>query len=65
MKQVKKWRWRYRWAGRMVTGWLHCTADEVRALHLEADCVPSTRIVIVHPKGCDQGRARTAAPVTK
>jgi hypothetical protein len=45
MKQVERWQWRYRWAGRMVTGRVHMTEVEVHHEHPDAVRVEGTRRV--------------------
>lgn len=42
MKQVEKYLWRYRWAGRSVTSSFHMTEEEVRKAHPEAVKVPGS-----------------------
>lgn len=50
MKQVEKWRWRTLWAGRMVAGKVHYTADEIKARHPEAQPVPGSMKVVDVPE---------------
>jgi hypothetical protein len=50
MKQVEKWTWRIRWAGRWTTTRIHYTEAEVRREHPEAERLPETRIVVDLPE---------------
>jgi hypothetical protein len=36
MKQVPKWLWRHKWAGKMIDGKLYYTAEEIKPQHPEA-----------------------------
>lgn len=50
MKNVDKWLWRIRWAGRMTTTRVHYTEDEIRVEHPEAVRVDTSRIVVQLPE---------------
>jgi hypothetical protein len=50
MKQVEKWRWRIRWAGRMTTTRVHFTEAEIRREHPEAVRIEESRIVVAQPE---------------
>jgi hypothetical protein len=45
MKQVEKWKWRIRWAGRWTTTGIPYTEAEIRREHPEAKRVEDSRIV--------------------
>jgi hypothetical protein len=49
MKQVEKWRWRIRWAGRSTTTRIHYTEAEIRREHPEAVRVDETRVLVAVP----------------
>ncbi len=47
---VEKWRWRIRWAGRMVNGKMLLTWDEVSREHPEAVKIPGTMTLVDVPQ---------------
>jgi hypothetical protein len=57
MKRVERWLWRYRWAGRMVTGRVHMTAEEVKREHPDAVRVDGTMRIIEEPETAEEIRA--------
>jgi hypothetical protein len=56
MKQLEKWQWRTLWAGKMRPGKLYYTAEEIMALHPEAEPVPGSMKVFQYPE-TDEERA--------
>jgi hypothetical protein len=50
MREVEKWLWRIRWAGRTMTTRAHFTEAEIRAEHPEAVRVEASRIVVGIPE---------------
>lgn len=50
MRQLEKWRWRIRWAGRTMTTRAYFTEEEIRAQHPEALRVEASRIVVELPE---------------
>jgi hypothetical protein len=50
MKQVEKWKWRIRWAGRWTTTRIAQTEAEVRREHPEATPVESSRVLVELPE---------------
>lgn len=50
MKQIEKWRWRHRWAGKMVDGKLYYTEAEIRARHPEAVSIEGSMKVFEVPE---------------
>jgi hypothetical protein len=50
MREVEKWKWRVRWAGRLTTTRIHYTEAEIRREHPEAIRLDGTRIVVVLPE---------------
>jgi hypothetical protein len=57
MKQIERWLWRYKWAGRMVTGRVHMTEEEVRREHPAAVRVDGTMRVVEEPETDEEIRA--------
>lgn len=49
MKQVEKYLWRIRWAGRTTTTRAHFTEAEIRAQHPEAERIDASRRVVELP----------------
>jgi hypothetical protein len=50
MKQIEKWKWRIRWAGRWTTTRVAQTEAEVRREHPEATPVEGSRILVDLPE---------------
>lgn len=50
MKQVEKWRWRIRWAGRWTTTRIPFTEEDVRREHPEAVRIEGTRVDVQMPE---------------
>jgi hypothetical protein len=50
MKQVEKWKWRIRWAGRWTTTRIHFTEAEVRREHPEAEKIASSLVQVDLPE---------------
>jgi hypothetical protein len=58
MKRVERWLWRYRWTGRMVTGCVHMTEEEVKREHPDAVKADGTKRVDEEPETDAEMRAR-------
>jgi hypothetical protein len=50
MKQVEKWKWRIRWAGRWTTTQIARTEEDIKREHPEAIRVEGSRTVIELPE---------------
>jgi hypothetical protein len=60
MKLIERWQWRYKWAGRMVTGRVHMTREEVMREHPEAVQVEGTKRIDQQPETEEEHRAAFA-----
>jgi hypothetical protein len=60
MKLIERWQWRYKWAGRMVTGRVHMTRDEVMREHPDAVRVDGSLRVVEEPETDEEIRAARA-----
>jgi hypothetical protein len=50
VKQIEKWKWRIRWAGRWTTTQIARTEEDIRREHPEAIKVEASRIVVEMPE---------------
>jgi hypothetical protein len=62
VRQVEKWKWRIRWAGRTTTTRVHYTEDEVPREHPDAIRLDETRVFVQLPENEDEIRASTGRP---
>jgi hypothetical protein len=57
VKQIEKWKWRIRWAGRWTTTRIAYTEAEVRREHPEAVRIEASRVVVERPETEDEIQA--------
>jgi hypothetical protein len=58
MKQIEQYRWHIVWAGKRKTTQYHCTEDEIRVEHPEAQPVEGSRRVLSVPETDEELAAR-------
>jgi hypothetical protein len=60
MKQIERWLWRYKWAGRKVTGAVHMSEEEVMREHPDAVRVEGSKRIVEEPETEEEHRAARA-----
>jgi hypothetical protein len=58
MKQVEQYRWSIVWAGKRTTTRYHCTEEEIRVEHPEAQPLEGSRRVLHVPETHDEVAGR-------
>jgi hypothetical protein len=64
MKEEIRYRWRIQWAGKWGTTNHHCTEEQIRKEHPEAQCLEHTREVRLIPETAQEIAAAAQANFT-